>query len=178
MHSAVISLWPFLLVGCATHTPIAHTPAQSVPVTAVTPAQAMEVRYDVRGYRDPANPALRHEAHAVHRRTLVPATVASADTVSRTSFPPSSHAPLPASAELAAELSTQRAITAELRTMHHAVAETERQMQSQYAHLVRQSEEVAKLRTQLEAERARMQTIGPRAATESVKPSQVTEAKW
>ena len=58
-------------------------------------------------------------------------------------------------AELAAELATQKAITAELHALQSSMAETERRMQDQYAQLVRQSAETSKVRDELEAERRR-----------------------
>lgn len=170
-----------LLAGCATPPPVATLPPPLVPVAAFVPTKTVETRYDVRGYREVANPSLRHEAHAVYRRTIVPANAADdTGTVPRTTYAPASHAPLPADVELAAEIATQKTITAELRAMQSAVAETERRMQAQYAQLVRQSAEAAKLRDQLAAERNRLSSKLPPAAPEpvAVKATAATEAKW
>jgi hypothetical protein len=129
-------------------------------IAAVLPTKLVETPYAVRSYREAANPSLRHEAHTVYRRTRVPITASDAlETVSRTSFPPASVLPLPASEELAAELATQKKITAELRMAQTSVAEIEQKMQAQYAQLVRQSAEALRLREQLEAERRRIQTM-------------------
>ena len=83
-------------------------------------------------------------------------------------------------AELAAELATQKAITAELRAMQSSMSETERRMQAQYAQLVGQSTEAAKLREQLEADRSRLRSGVPPAASEPVAAHATapTEAKW
>jgi hypothetical protein len=64
--------------------------------------------------------------------------------------------------------------------MQSSMAETERRMQAQYAQLVRQSTEAAKLREQLEAERGRLRSGVPPAAPEPVvaNATAATEAKW
>jgi hypothetical protein len=123
----------------------------------------------VRSYREAANPSIRHEAHAVYRRTRVPITASETlETVPRTSYPPASVTPLPASAELAAELATQKRSRRSC-TPQTSVAETEQKMQAQYAQLVRQSAEALKLREQLEAER-RAYPYGERIHTDSAEP--------
>lgn len=170
-----------LFAGCATKQPVAIQPPPVAPVAAVVPTKAVETRYDVRGYREAANPSIRHEAHAVYRRTIVPANAPEdTGTVPRTAYAPASHAPLSGDAELAAELATQKAITAELRAMQSSMSETERRMQAQYAQLVRQSTEAAKLRERLEADRSRLRSGVPPAASEPVAANATapTEAKW
>jgi len=150
---------------------------EPAPVAALSPTKIVETRYEVRGYRDPANPAVRHEPHAVFRRTRVPLTAADESaTVPRTSAPPASIAPLPASAELAAELATQREITNTIRAMQASVAETEKQMQEQYALLVRQSAEVLKAHKQIEAGRRQEQTTTVAAPVATTAGS--TVATW
>lgn len=157
MRHAWILLMPLLVVGCVAQLPVAVQPPPPVVIAAISPTKCVETRYDVRGYREPANPAIRHEAHAVYRRTRVAITASeNLDTVPRTAHAPASYAPLPASAELAAELGTQKTITADLRAMQASMAETEQRVQAQYATLVRQSAEALKLREQLEAERSRV----------------------
>ena len=152
-------LLPLLAAGCASTRPVVVHAPEPAPVAALSPTKIVETRYEVRGYRDPANPAVRHEPHAVFRRTRVPLTAADESaTVPRTSAQPASIAPLPASAELAAELATQREITNTIRAMQASVAETEKQMQEQYALLVRQSAEVLKAHKQIEAGRRQEQT--------------------
>lgn len=177
-----ILLMPLLAAGCVTQVPIARQTAAPELVAAVSPTKLVETRYDVRGYREAANPAIRHEAHAVYRRTRVPVTASeSLEAVPRDSYPPASVAPLPASEELTAELATQKKITTELRAVQTLMAETEQRMQAQYALLVRQSAEALKLREQLEAERNRVRAV-PTAETAPATPAAVTsgntEAKW
>ena len=156
---AGLLLLPLLAAGCTSTRPaVVHAP-EPAPVAALSPTKVVETRYEVRGYRDPANPAVRHEPHAVFRRTRVPLTVADeVATVPRTSAPPASVTPLPASDELAAELATQREITGAIRAMQASVAETEKQMQEQYALLLRQSAEVLKAHKQMEAGRRQEQS--------------------
>ena len=155
---AGLLLLPLLAAGCTSTRPaVVHAP-EPAPVAALSPTKVVVTRYELRGYRDPANPAVRHEPHAVFRRTRVPLTTADElATVPRTSAPPASVAPLPASDELAAELATQREITGAIRAMQASVAEAEKQMQEQYALLLRQSAEVLKAHKQMEAGRRQEQ---------------------
>ncbi len=157
-------LFPALCFAGCVATPPAATPTANVPtpaplvVTAVETTKLVETRYEVGAYRDAANPSVRHEAHAVYRRTRVPLNAPDhLDTVPREAFAPASVVPLPASAELNAELAAQRQVTAELRAMQAALAETGEKMQAQYATLVRQSAETVQLRDHLEVERVRLQ---------------------
>lgn len=119
----------------------------------------VETRYEVRAYRDPNDPAVRHDAHAVYRTTRVPARIESLETVPRAEFAPVSYAPLPASAELSVELATQRQVTAELREIRSRMAAIEQQAQGQYGTLVNQTAETIKLREQLETERKRVREL-------------------
>ena len=179
MRHVSILLMPLLVVGCATQRPIAVQAPPPVLVAAVAPTKLVETRYDVRGYHEAANPAVRHEAHAVYRRTRVP--LAASDelaTVPRTAYAPASFAPLPASDELAAELTTQKKITGDLRAMQTSMAETEQRMQTQYAMLVRQSAEALKLREQLEAERGRARATPPAAVAVVPADAKAAEVKW
>lgn len=148
------------LAGCSTHrqsaTLASVPPVPLVPVAEAT--RAVETRYEVRSYREAGDPSVRHEAHAVYRRTRVPATDSAGvlETAPRERFAPASVAPLPASAELAAELAKQKEITGELQRIQIAMTGVEKQAQGQYATLVRQTAETVELRRQLEAERARL----------------------
>ena len=182
-----ILLMLLLLVGCTTQLPVAvQDPLPVPPVALAAPAatKVVETRYDVHGYREAGNPALRHEAHTVYLRTRVPMTAADDLTVApRASHPPPSYAPLAASDELAAELATQRKLSAELRAVQASLVETEQKMQAQYAILVRQSAEVTKVREGLEAERSRLRTAP--AATPASRPASArapgpdsTPVKW
>lgn len=163
-------------------------PSPSVPmVTAVSPTKLAETRYEVRGYRDAANPALRHEGHTVFRRTRVPVEdLRSVETVPFISYAPPSIAPLPASDELTAELATQRRITRDVRALQETLKETQIRMQAEYAALVRQSADTLKLREQLEAERKRFRATTPVQVSPAVQssrlvlpsPTTTPEVKW
>lgn len=183
MRNGSILLVPLLIAGCATPPPVVvKTPAPTTVVAALSPTKLVETRYEVRGYREAANSSIRHEAHAVFRRTRVPVT-ASDDlaVVPRESYPPVSVFPLPASEELTAELATQKKITAELHAMQASIAETEHNMQAQYALLVRQGAEVLKVKGQLEAERSRLRSV-PSVEAAPAAPVAATaaneEPKW
>lgn len=182
VRNTFILLMPLFAVGCATQCPVAVQTPAPVVIAAVSPTKIVETRYDVRGYREAANPSIRHEAHAVYRRTRVPVTASDElETVPRASYPPASVAPLPASEELTAELATQKKITTELRAMQTSMAETNQQMQAQYAVLVRQSAEALKLRQQLEAERNRVRSMSPvenASVAPASAPSGSAEVKW
>jgi hypothetical protein len=178
MRSIPFLLIPCLFAGCASQSRVAVQAPAAPVVAAAVPTKSVETRYEVRGYRDAANPQIRHEAHAVFRRTRVPQNMDSGlETVPRTAFAPASASPLPASEELAAELATQKAITADLRTIRASMAETERQMQAQYGQLVRQSDEARKLREQLEGLRSAPH-VADTGAPGSASPEKSAEAKW
>jgi len=171
MRSCTLFLLASLVAGCALPATVAQKPLPetSVVVAAVAPTKRVETRYDVRGYREAADPSLRHEAHAVYRQTRVPLAASdSLETVPRTAYPLASVTPLPPSEELAAELATQKKLTAEMRALQASVADVAQKMQAQYALLVRQSAETMKLREQLETER---QQIGKGSPTESTPSS-------
>lgn len=187
MHTYWIVLLPLLATGCvapqATRVSTPSPLAPPVGVAAVTPTTMVETRYEVRGYRESASPDLRHDPHAVFRRTRVPVHAQDEHgTVPRVSAPALSDARLPASAELTAELATQRTVTAEIRALQLSMAEAERQMQAQYALLVRQSDEVMKVHEQLEAERQRVHGSPPpittAAAPAPVGTNPSPEVKW
>lgn len=175
--------------GCVA-TPSATTPIVNAPtptplvVAALETTRVVETRYDVRAYREAANPSVRHEAHAVFRRTRVPLNALDRlDNVSRDTFAPASVAPLPANADLNAELAAQRQITAELRAMQAVLKDTSDKMQAQYATLARQSAETVELRERLEAERTRLQTSAsapaePTAPAPLGAAASTPEVKW
>jgi hypothetical protein len=177
-----------LLIGvCASSVALA-TSSSPVPadisdpiqIEAWTPLKVMETEYYIRGYRDPRLPTLRHEGHKVYRRAMVPDRAR--DTAGDVERAPSvAHAPLPVSAELAAELATQRSLTAEVQALQQAMAETERAMREQYAEMLRQSAAVQKLREELEAERNRLRQIAAIESTPDSAPvtsPKVTTAPW
>ena len=169
-----------VLAGCASPKATVVSNVPSAPaLTAQTERKAVETRYEVRGYREAANPAIRHEAHAVYRRTLVPDNATTSDTVPRMGFAPASVAPLPASDELNAELAKQKAITAEMQTMQASMADIQTKMQAQYSQLVKQTGEALRLRQRLEAERS--QGSGTATAADGVAAAgdpRATAAKW
>lgn len=178
------SLWIIgmaVLAGCASPKAVV---TQAVAPTPVLPAEterkAVETRYDVRGYREAGSPAIRHEAHAVYRRTLVPHNAEKTDVVPRTAFAPASYTPLPASEELNAELAKQKAVTADMQTMQGAMAATQTKMQAQYEQLVKQSGDALRLRTQLEAERnqSRANAATPPEGVAANADPRATQAKW
>ncbi len=160
MNPARFVFLPLLLAGCTSvglehnasappgippPAPIPNAPP--VTTTAFTP-------YSVAPYRDAEDAALVHAAHTLYRRTVVPASFDSwLATAPRESFGPASCAPLPPSTELAAELATQRTVTAELKALQESMKETGRKMQEQYRVLVRESTNTKALREQLAAER-------------------------
>lgn len=177
MRSLLILLVPALVAGCATQRPVALQTPAPVAVAAASPTKIVETRYDVRGYRDANDPSLRHEAHAVYRRTRVPDNATADYETVPSEIAPASIAPLPASEELKAELATQKAITADLRTMQASMAETERRMQAQYAQLLREGGEAMKLRLELEAERTHSSAAGTSAPVATT-TADGSEAKW
>jgi hypothetical protein len=171
--------------GCATQRQsMPATPVATVqPVVRESPAtKLVETRYEMRSYRDADSPGVRHEAHAVYRATRVPARIAALETEPRTSFAPVSYAPLPPSAELSAELTAQREITAELRAVQARMAAIEQQAKSQYGALAAQTADAVKLRQQLEAERARLQELESKqrdgATSRSSDSAVATNTNW
>jgi len=181
MRANWILFTPLLAAGCAMPPTVVQGPPP-VMIAAVLPTKLVETRYEVCSYREAANPSLRHEAHTVFRCTRVPITASDAlETVPRTSYPTGSVTSLPPSAELAAELATQKKITAELRTTQTSVTEIEQKMQAQYAQLVRQSAEALRLREQLASENQRIQdmaTVESAPAASTVMPTSNPAVKW
>lgn len=161
-------LLPILLAGCAGHPRATRAPTQAEPLaSAAIPAnpatRLVETRYEVRAYHDAADPAVRHDGHAVYRATRVPIrSNGQADTlatVPKGTFHPATHVPLPQNAEMRAELATQRQITSELRTIQSAMSTTQREAEQKFGELVNQTAETIKLRRDLEAERARVRQL-------------------
>lgn len=158
-----------LLSGCAAQ--VVEVKPKQEPALALPAAIAYEYHetaFEVATYRDNSSPALRHEPHTVYRRTRVPAKATGSTSVTTVSVKPLSE-----SAELAAELSTQKQITEKLREIQASMAEQEKQMKEQYALLVRQNVEVQKLRRQLEEARAK----GTVSKTSVSEPKEATVAK-
>ena len=178
------SLWIMVmavLAGCASpKAVVTQTGAPAPMLAAETERKVVETRYEVRGYREAESPAIRHEAHAVYRRTLVPTNAETTESVPRTAFAPASYAPLPASEELNAELVKQKAITTEIQTMQGEMAATQSKMQAQYAQLVKHSGDAARLRDRLEAERnqARTNAATPPDGVAANSDARATQAKW
>lgn len=161
-------LFPILLAGCAGHPRATRAPASAEPqamtaIPANPTTRLAETRYEVRAYHDAADPAVRHDAHAVYRATRVPirpnGPADTLATVPRATFQPATHAPLPQNAEMRAELATQKQITSELRTIQSAMSTTQREAEQKFGELVNQTAETIKLRRELEAERTRVRQL-------------------
>lgn len=184
MRLILIAMFAVLLAGCASKPAVLDRAPPLRPLEVASSIKYAETRYDVRGYREPTNPALRHEPHAVYRRTRVPSFTSNVlETAPRVSFPPPSFSPLPASAELDAELAKQRQVTTDMRTAHATLADTEQKVKALYATLVRQGADVLKLKEQLEAERNRLRGAAlaePVTGGPAPVPAKNTnpEAKW
>jgi uncharacterized coiled-coil protein SlyX len=135
----------------------------------------VESRYEIAGYRDPADPAVWHEAHPILRATEVPGqgppTVSDFGPLTR--YEPVTYAPLPPSTELAAVLAEERQITAELRAMKDRMVTLQGQAQSQYGQLVAETQAADQTRRQLAAAAARLQKEQPGTTAQ---PS--TAANW
>lgn len=152
--------------GCASKPAVVDRAPPLRPLEPAVSVKYAETRYDVRGYRESASPALRHEPHAVYRRTRVPSFASNIlESTPRTSFPLPSYSPLPASAELEAELAKQRQVTTDMRVAQATLTDADQKVRALYTTLVRQSADVLKLREQLEAERNRLRSA---ALSESV----------
>lgn len=151
---------PFLicggLAGCTTSqfTEMPEPPASAQHYESLVDRATVPhvTRYELGEYRYPRLPNGDAEK-AVYRETRVPAHVVQEPIVESVR---ASHAPLPPSAELAAELAAQREITRRLRETELAMMEIERQARAGYAALAAQHEQAAALRRQLEAERSRL----------------------
>jgi hypothetical protein len=162
-----------LLTGCATHSrSVRARPAAPLGQGVATkdtprPVTVVETRYDIAGYRDSADPAVWHESHAILRATVVPGRSAPsvAESGALTAYVPASYDPLPPSAELAAVLSEQRQITAELRALKAKMFALQGQAQAQYGSLVAETAETDHLRQQLSAEEARLKAREASSAT-------------
>jgi len=180
-HSLILVL-PWILTGCVTTVPVAVRVPPRVQIAVESPTKLVETPYEVRGYREAANASVRHEPHVIFRGARVPITAADElATVPRTSYPPASLSPLPVSAELAAEIATQKKVTEDLRALQSSMAEAESRMQEQYAMLIRQSSEAIKVRQQLEEERERFRLASSPAApatVEGARTAKSTDAKW
>jgi hypothetical protein len=188
---AIWFVLPTFLVGCVSQPRATHRSPAPAAVAAAIPerpaTRLVETRYEVRAYHDANDPTVRHDSHAIYRATRVPLRQDGAKeelaTVPRVTFHPASHAPLPANAELAAELVTQKQITGELRTIQSAMSATQREAQEKFGELVNQTAETVRVRRDLEAERARVQrleaSLRERAAEVASTPAPLAaELKW
>ena len=151
MHRLTIILLPLIASGCVAPQSVSIPTSPEPPQLAVTtPLKTVEARYEVGGYFDRN---LRHEPHAVYRRTQIPVNQ---NSVSRNRAPAVSVVPLPPSEELAAELRTQREITANLRAVQARMAEIEQAAKTQYTALVKQMAEITELRAEVERSRQQL----------------------
>ncbi|MFT3868408.1 MAG: hypothetical protein QM715_07915 [Nibricoccus sp.] len=184
MRFLPIFMLTVLLTGCANEPAVLDRVPPLRPLEVASSVKYAETRYEMRSYREPANPALRHEPHAVYRRTRVPSFVSNVlESTPRTSFPPPSFSPLSASAELDVELAKQRQVTTDMRTAQATMADAEQKVKALFATLVRQSADVLKLKEQLETERNRQRTVAlaesaPVAPASGPVKNQNPEVKW
>lgn len=178
-----------LVAGCATQRRASVVTASASEIRPIVqeavPTHTVETRYEIRSYRDGHDVSVRHEPHAVYRTTRVPTRMPALETVPRTEFAPLSHAPLPTSAELSAEIAAQKQITAELHAIQGSMAAVEQKAKTQYGTLVNQTAETIKLRKELEDERARVQALeaqlrnGASSATSTPATTTATgESRW
>jgi hypothetical protein len=149
----------FGMAGCATapqsaSNQVSHAPTQ-LKTTASRETSVQLARYELGSYRYPASDSGQNES-AVYRTTRVPRHLAAP--LTRENISPT-YDPLPPSAELAAELEAQRQITAQLRAMKDTMASAEKSAKEQYRVLVTHTDDVVKLRQQLEAERAHVREL-------------------
>jgi hypothetical protein len=176
MRGYWILITAMCVAGCASQRQAAMVRETSVPpaqplVREVTATRVVETRYDVRSYRDAENPSVRHEPHAVYRTTRVPARVEKLETTPREQFAPLSYAPLPADAELTAQIAAQKEINAQLRAIQTRMTSIEEQARTQLGTLVGQTEETLSLRRQLEEERARVRELETKLRDRAAAPS-------
>ena len=151
-------IFPLLVAGCATQKPLAPTPIASRAPTSVADPHVVVTRYELGYYRYP-HEAPDSSGPAVFRSTRISGKTVPAGTDTRSLNAPGSFDPLPPSAELSAELSAQRDITAKIRAAQEMIVGLEKQMRTQYGTLVTQTEETLRLRAKLETERANVQQL-------------------
>jgi hypothetical protein len=151
-------IFPLLLAGCATQTTIAPKPIALTAPTSVADPHVVVTRYELGSYRYPQDRP-EHSGLAVFRSTRITGKTVPVGLDARAWNVPASFDPLPPSAELSAELSAQRDITARIRAAQEVIAGLEKQMRAQYGTLVTQTEETLRLRAKLETERANVQQL-------------------
>lgn len=160
-----------LITGCAAHRPTSVTavaqPTDRPLLREAAATRLVETRYELKSYHDADDPRVRHEAHAIYRTTRVPARVVVLDTVPRGEFAPTSYAPLPPSAELAAEVAAQKQISAELRAIQARMADVEQHARTQLGMLADQTAETVNLRSQLEEEQRRVAELESKLQVQS-----------
>lgn len=116
-------------------------------------------RYSIGHYRYPKDGA--RMLNSIVRVTYVPPQLAGKPVIAGLihDLPSLALAPLPPSAELNAELSTQRQITARLRTIEQMMATLEEQARGHYGALLSERNASARFREQLEAESQRLRRL-------------------
>jgi len=179
MRPLVLLLLP-LFSACASVPQLEKTPApEPAPIAAAPQNKAIESRYEVRSYREAGDPSIRHEAHAVFRRTIVPMSAQDRQGVEcRTSAPPASVTPLPASEELEAELKSQRAMTQEILVMRANIIETQKKIQAQYALLQQQAAEIAKTYEKVKGDKRTARVAPSQESPASEAAAGTSAEKW
>lgn len=184
MRLMFILMLAAFFAGCASKPTVVERAPPLRPLGPPAEVKFAETCYEVRGYREPGNPALRHGPHVVYRRTRIPSFVSNVlESTPRGSFPTPSFSPLPTSAELDAELAKQRQVTLDMRAAQATLDDAEQKVTALYAALVRQSADVFKLKEQLEAERNRLRSAAlaePVTGAPAYGPTKNsnTEVKW
>lgn len=139
--------------GCVSQAPLKQTsgqqPAKPPLAFRQTETRLLATPYTIRGYRDPDDPTVLHDGHTVYRLTRVPDPTAIQGILPRTAIHSVTYAPLPASEELAAELATQRQITAELRQIEASMIRTQQQALTEVGKLVNQKAEAVRRQNQI-----------------------------
>jgi len=159
------------LAGCTSSRPTARVSSVLQARATLTNADSATVpqftRYELGEYRYPAGSAKNESS--ILRATRVPAGAVSNPNSEKIS---ETFDPLPPSAELAAEIHAQHDITERIRAIQSAIVETETKAKAQYAVLVSDTNEVAKLRQQLVFERARLHDAEIQERTGTTLPTQ------
>lgn len=149
-----------LAAGCASQPraakvrPPAIPGGQPVAVDLHPDVVTVETRYEVRGYYDGADPSIWHASHPVYRATEVSRAGAALPPAGEggplTTYVPITYDPLPASAELDAQLAAQKEITADLRAVRAKMVALQDQAETQYQQLLAGREASDHLRANLE----------------------------
>lgn len=167
--------------GCVSQTALNHAPNPTRPGLPLPAVRAADTRtvatpYTVRSYRDPEDPTVLHDGHTVYRLSRVPDAEANQTILPRTTMAPATYVPLPPSEELAAELATQRQITAELRQIEARVIEVQQQALTEVGKLT--DEKAAAVQRQITAGTANHSDALTPADTSASSAAPPAAANW